>query len=173
MKRNMRRLSALLAAVLILACVPLGALAEGAAESGAAEQGTAAVAYNLWVVAKSGATIYRDAQLSQKWLTLSEDALVNLYAYRGGCAVLRNGDQLAYIATGDLDKLQAGTKLCARQNTRVYEAASLDSRYVNVKSGLDVEVVEVRGSCAKVKRDGHTGYMYIGHLQLIPDSRAV
>ncbi len=165
-----KRFQHMLLILLMLACMPLGTLAEASTTEGAA---ITAVAYNLWVVADGGSTIYRDSARTQPWVTLDEDTLVNLYAYGDGYVTLRNGDRFGYIDSGDIQKLEIGTLLCAKRDTRVYQEASLDSRHVRFQRGLSIKLVAIEGSCAKVERNGIIGYMYIGHLELVPESWTV
>lgn len=154
------------ALTLILVFTSMTALAEQAAAGTSATLSYSAVAtlVNEWGILKGGATVYRDTGCSRKWATVPSDMIVKVHSYGAGIAVIKNGSKTAYVAVSDLEKLEPGKQLYANRNTRAYQVANLKSRYLKVPQGLTVEFVGISGSCAKVKRNGHVGYMYIGHL---------
>ena len=128
---------------------------------------------NDWVVARAGAMVYRDAEMKRTLGKLSEDRIVKRRVALGSCTAIASGKLTGYVANGALTALKEGDWLCASRDTRAYRWPSLRSRSVGVKKGTAVQLVEIDGTCAKVRRGSVEAYMYIGHLKLQPVSWAV
>ena len=162
-----RWIAAVLCAVLLL-CVPV-------VQVSAEQPHTLTLKLlNDWVIARAGATVYRDAEMKHPWGKLSSDRVVKRRAeLGGGCTAIMSGKLIGYVNDKDLACLKEGDWLCASRDTRAYRRPSLRSRSIGVKKGTEVQLVEISGSCAKVRRGSVEAYMYIGHLKLKPVAWAV
>lgn len=154
--KSIRWISVLLALVMMLA--PMSALAESASSTGLTKT-------SIWAVLKGGEKIYRDLGLNRAWCAAPRDVIVHVVGYGVDVAILKNGSKYAAVPFSALEPLKAGDVLSVgKKNMRVYQYPSLKSRSMKVPKGLMVELVGISGSCAKVRREGKIGYMYIGCL---------
>lgn len=161
---RMRRIIALVCIALLLCAVP--------AESEGTRSGVL-FRTDDWVIVQSGATVYRDPELTQPWTRLPGCIVKRCCDFGNGCTWVSNGKRQGYMKSEDLSNLAEGVGLYAACNTRAYQGPSLKSRWVKVRQGVDVELIAVQGSCAKVQRDGIIAYMYIGHLRPIGSATAM
>lgn len=146
-----------------LALILLAALSLGAA----AETAWTQTSVLKWKLAAQDTMVYRDAQLMQPWVEIPAGTLVKT-TNGNGVDILYNGSKTAYVADTALKELEAGTLLQARVRTRVYAGADLSSAWRSVAAGTTVELVEMMGNCVKVKKGAYIGYMYAGHLAIVP-----
>lgn len=129
---------------------------------------------NDWVIARGGAVVYRDAEMTKPWGNLPGFMLLQRrFDLKDGRTAVANGRYLGYIASDALTELKEGDWLYAACSTRAYQKPSLKSRWVNVRQGLPVQLVAVTGSCAMVRRGSIVAYMYVGHLRPILTEEAV
>ena len=157
MKRTILRRILSLLMILAFAAASVPALANGE--------------FRAYVSAFSMA-VYRDANLSEYWGALPQNTVVTVNAYKSGVAQITYSGRTGYASVYDMKKVEtdgeddkevdAAAK--TTRKTRVYQSASLSSRYVNVPKGYSVNVLSTNGTCARVERGGVIGYMYTGHL---------
>lgn len=145
----MRRISKTLLAVLLILCLLSGAFAES---------------YRAMVTKKS-IKVYLSPKLSGGYGVLRRFTVVRVNATKNGVARLKYDGMTCYAAQSDLDNISTlGTPATATRDTRVYKNATLASSFTKVKAGTLVYVIETKGVCAMVQKDGRIGYMYKGHL---------
>lgn len=152
-----RSFGALLTLVLLL--MPMTAMASASAEEPSYN------VVNIWGIMPGGTIVYRDAEMSAEWGAAPRDLIMNVVAYKGDVALVKNGNKYAYCLLNDFKTLTGGTELVSARSTRVYQSPSTKSRYMNIPKGLDMEFVALNGNCAEVRRGDYVGYVYIGHIQ--------
>lgn len=150
-KSKLRILSLLVAAVLILACLPLGALAES---------------FSAAVKVKS-MKVYGDANGRTYLGSLRKKTIVTVEEYADGVAKIRYKGVTGYVKTSNLRAVESFAKRASTNAaTRVYQEPDASSPSAKVKAGVEVYVLAVSGGVAMVERDGIVGYMQAKHLTL-------
>ena len=149
--KSKRTLLRLLAAALVLACLPCGALAES---------------FSAAVKSKS-MKVYADAHGQVYLGSLSKKTIVTVEEYSGGVAKISYKGATGYAKVSDLRAVESfARKATANRDTYAYQKADVNSASVKVKAGTSMYVLAVSGSVAMVERGGNVGYVYAGHLSI-------
>ena len=109
--------------------------------------------------------------------TLPKGTVVTVEAYSGSAALINSNGRTGIVQVSDLDAVSADseqpqesqvetapTPVVALRTTRIYRKASTSSRYAIVKAGTEMQLLAVKGACAKVSRNGQVGYAVYSHL---------
>lgn len=97
----------------------------------------------------------------------SGNAAVISYNGKKGIAKVSDMTRLSDEGAGQQETAQPGTTMVANRETRIFRKASTSSKYATVASGTQVQVLAVKGNCAKVSYAGSVGYMVYSHLSPI------
>lgn len=157
---NLRHLLARGALLSLLFALPLAGLSGARAES----------SFQAVVTADS-MNVY-DRQAPHPLLgTLPKGTVVTVTAYSGSAAAISYGGRTGVARISDMGPVQnaasesaCGRTMYANRDTRVYSRASTASAYTAIGAGTSVELLAVKGDCAKVSYGGKAGYMVYSHL---------
>jgi len=101
-----------------------------------------------------------------------------LISYNGRTGIARVSDMMAIAGsaapaqpqsqaateTASAAEAAAGHPMVTSRSTRVYQRATTASRYVNVRAGLEVNLLASQGNVARVEKNGIVGYTPLSHL---------
>lgn len=148
---KLRILSLLIAAVMILACLPGAALAES---------------FSAAVKSKS-MKVYADPYGREYLGSLSKKTIVTVEEYVGGVARIRYNGFTGYAKVSDMRTVESfAQETETARATRVYEQPTTTSRSVKVSKGTQLYVLAVSGNIAMVERGGNVGYVAKADLAL-------
>ncbi len=155
----LKLISALLAIALLLACVP--ALAVGSFEA---------------VVSADSMKVYAQKSPHKLLGSLPRGTVVTVTAWSGKAALITCNGKSGVARVSDLSRTNGGAtgsgaeasaqgqSIVANRDTRVYRRPSTKSPFATVKAGTTLQLLGVRGSCAKVSLNGKVGYAVYSHL---------
>ena len=124
--------------------------------------------------------VYREDDTSSKYWNVRKGMKINLLGINGDWALVENhgtygfmnADKVALQSAQpkpDYDELMKDAKdAVITRNTRVYKSASTSAKYWNVKKGMKVKLVAVKGDWAMVENHGTFGYMNPDHVSAEP-----
>ena len=123
---------------------------------------------------KTSAPVYSDKALSDKIGTLPKNEMVIVESENNGVANITYQGKSGFVAMSGLKTIGSGAQSATVNcNTRVYEAASTDSRSVTIKKGTKVTLLAVNGICAMIEKNGYIGYTYRSHLDVAGEAEIV
>ena len=104
--------------------------------------------------------------------TLPRGTEVTVKAYSGAVALISVGGKTGLAQVSDMTVASSSPSaetvqsraMMATRDTRLYKKAKKSSKYATVPAGTSVEVLAVKGQCAKVSCNGKVGYMRYDHL---------
>ena len=154
---HLKLISALLAIALLLACVP--ALAVGSFEA---------------VVSVDSMRVYAQKSPHKLLGKLPRGTVVTVTAWSGKAALITVNGKSGVARVSDMtragqadqtaDETAQGQSITTNRDTRVYRRPSTRSPYAAVKAGTVLQLLAVRGNCAKVELNGKVGYAVYSHL---------
>ena len=86
-----------------------------------------------------------------------------LIAYNGTTGIARVSD-MTRADTQQTDTSTQGKAMVTNRDTRIYQRASTDSRYVEVQAGTSVTLLAVSGKAARISLGDRVGYTAYSHL---------
>lgn len=119
--------------------------------------------------------VYQKASATSASIKVKKGMKLNLLATNGDWAMVENKGVVAYMnknhltvkaAEPEKDSTSNATKATINRSTYVYQKASTSARKVKVKKGMEVTLVSVDGSWAKVKNGSVTAYIKKDHLDI-------
>ena len=149
--KKVRITAVVLLAALIIACMPVIATASGGFSA---------------YVKSSAMPVYGDPQMQYCIGGLPNKTIVTVNDYSGDTALITYRGRSGYARVSDMGTVESiSQKAVTACTTYVFQQPNTRSAHVRVGSGLAVNVLAVRGSCAMVERAGIIGYMFVSHLQ--------
>lgn len=117
------------------------------------------------IVTSKNMKVYADAEQAWHIGTLRQTQVVTVEDYSGGVAKISLGGNVGYASVSDmvaLDSIATPAKL--NTNSRVYQSANLNSRWLRVGKGMEVNLLATNGAWAMVERGGVVAYTNKNHL---------
>ena len=148
-KSLLRALTALVAAVMLLASMPCSALAES---------------FSAVVTAKS-MYVAADAKGKKILGKLPKNTVVTVKSFTGDVAQIKYQGKSGYAKISDLATVDSvAEKAVTTVNTYAYKKPNVNSKSVKVKAGTKLNVLATKGKVAMVEKNGVVCYMYRKHL---------
>lgn len=149
LKEIARRSAAILAALMMLA-------------------GSAQAASFPAIVTVKSMKVYADEALSWNIGSLPMTTVVTVQFYEGDTAKISVNGREGYAAVDDMEAIAKLAKPAQfKYNSYVFQKASLSSKYMKVKKGMQVNLLATSGQWAMVENGGVVAYTNKDHLTLI------
>ncbi len=115
--------------------------------------------YSAIVTSKS-MMVYADEEMTWELGSLDMATVVTVESESDDVSLISLDGHTGYASSGDLASISSlASPVTITENTYVFQSASLSSKYVKVKKGMQVNLLATSGAWAMVENNGVIGYM--------------